>query len=105
MSVGKTKDVLVAIFKIRLIYSRVSTAARRVVDGLDGRGRVHVIPVADLDEGGLDGKPEVEEEEGGDKNDARGDSPHDGRHEEEPDCDGDARQHGDDKGDHLQETR
>ena len=56
---------------------------------------------ADLDVGGLHGEPEVEEEEGGDEDDARGDAPHDGRHEEEADGDGDARQHGDDEGAHL----
>ena len=87
-----------------MCYSRISAAARRVVDGLDGRGRVHIVPVADLDEGGLHGQPEVEEEKGGDEHDARGDSPHDGRHEEQSDGDGNAREDGDDEGQHLDLT-
>lgn len=61
---------------------RISTTAGRVVDGLDGCGRVHVVPVADLNKSSLHGQPEVDEEEGSDEHDASCDDPHDSIYEE-----------------------
>ncbi len=80
----------------------VLVGLHRVVDGLDGGGRVHVLAAgAQLQEGLVHGGPEVAEEEGGHQEDAQAHAAHDDGHEEEEDGGADAHDDEDDDDDHL----